>query len=128
MSCGELLLERPAVLEASRPMRHALAAFLTALEVPELEQIDVITAVGEALANAVEHAYRGNHVGDVSLRARLDSDGTLAVDVVDSGQHLPAVRQIDRGFGLRIMRAVAQSIRMDATDGTALRLFFKLGA
>jgi anti-sigma regulatory factor (Ser/Thr protein kinase) len=127
VSCGELLLERPAVLEASRPMRHALAAFLTALEVSELDQIDVITAVGEALANAVEHAYRGNLVGDVSLRARLDSDGTLAVDVVDSGQHLPAVSQIDRGFGLRIMRAIAQSIRMDATDGTALRLFFKLG-
>jgi anti-sigma regulatory factor (Ser/Thr protein kinase) len=108
-------------------MRHALAAFLTALEVSELEQIDVITAVGEALANAVEHAYRGSRVGDVSLRARLDGDGTLAVDVVDSGQHLPAVRQIDRGFGMRIMRSIAQSIRMDASDGTALRLFFKVG-
>jgi anti-sigma regulatory factor (Ser/Thr protein kinase) len=127
VSCGELLLERPALLEASRPMRHALAAFLTALEVSELDQIDVITAVGEALANAVEHAYRGNQVGDVSLRARLDSDGTLAVDVVDSGRHLPPVSQIDRGFGLRIMRAIAQSIRMDATHGTALRLSFKLG-
>jgi anti-sigma regulatory factor (Ser/Thr protein kinase) len=122
------MLERPAVLDAGRPMRHALAAFLTALEVPELDQIDVITAVGEALANAVEHAYRGEHAGDVSLRARLDGDGTLAVDVVDSGRHQPAVRQIDRGFGLRIMRAIAQSIRMDATDGTALRLFFKVGA
>ena len=127
MSCGELLIERPALLEASRPMRHALAAFLTALEVSELEQIDVITAVGEALANAVEHAYRGSRVGDVSLRARLDGDGTLAVDVVDSGQHLPAVRQIDRGFGMRIMRSIAQSIRMDASDGTSLRLFFKIG-
>ena len=127
MSCGELLIERPAMLEASRPMRHALAAFLTALEVSELEQIDVITAVGEALANAVEHAYRGSRVGDVSLRARLDGDGTLAVDVVDSGQHLPAVRQIDRGFGMRIMRSIAQSIRMDASDGTSLRLFFKIG-
>jgi anti-sigma regulatory factor (Ser/Thr protein kinase) len=127
VSCGELLIERPAMLEASRPMRHALAAFLTALEVSELEQIDVITAVGEALANAVEHAYRGSRVGDVSLRARLDGDGTLAVDVVDSGQHLPAVRQIDRGFGMRIMRSIAQSIRMDASDGTSLRLFFKIG-
>jgi hypothetical protein len=122
------MLERPAILDASRPMRHALAAFLAALEVSEADQIDVITAVGEAIANSVEHAYRGSYVGDVSLRARLDSDGTLAVDVVDSGRHAPAVQQIDRGFGLRIMRAIAQSIRMDATDGTALRLFFKVSA
>jgi hypothetical protein len=122
------MLERPAILDASRPMRHALAAFLAALEVSEADQIDVITAVGEAIANSVEHAYRGSYVGDVSLRARLDSDGTLAVDVVDSGRHTPAVQQIDRGFGLRIMRAIAQSIRMDATDGTALRLFFKVSA
>jgi anti-sigma regulatory factor (Ser/Thr protein kinase) len=125
---GELTLERPALVHSAKPMRHALAAFLSALDVPEIEQVDVITAVGEALANAVEHAYRDSEVRDVSLRARLDSDGTLAVDVVDGGRHVPAVQQIDRGFGLRIMRAIAQSIKMDAADGTALRMFFKLTA
>jgi anti-sigma regulatory factor (Ser/Thr protein kinase) len=126
MSCGELKLERSAVPSASRPMRHALAAFLTALDVSDAEQTEVITAVGEALANAVEHAYRGASVGDVSLRARLDGDGSLAVDVIDRGHYGPSVRQIDRGFGLRIMHAVAQSITVDASDGTSLRLFFKL--
>ncbi len=115
-------------MRSAKPMRHALSAFLSALDVPEVEQVDVITAVGEALANAVEHAYRDSQVRDVSLRARLDSDGTLAVDVVDGGRHIPAVQQIDRGFGLRIMRAIAQSIKMDAADGTALRMFFKLSA
>jgi anti-sigma regulatory factor (Ser/Thr protein kinase) len=122
------MLERPAHEHSAKPMRHALIAFLSALEVPEVEQVDVITAVGEALANAVEHAYRDSTVRDVSLRARLDSNGTLAVDVVDGGRHVPAVQQIDRGFGLRIMRAIAQSIQMDAADGTALRMFFKLTA
>jgi anti-sigma regulatory factor (Ser/Thr protein kinase) len=121
-----LTLERPAHVHSAKPMRHALTAFLSALDVPEIDQVDVITAVGEALANAVEHAYRESEVRDVSLRARLDADGTLAVDVVDGGRHAPAVQQIDRGFGLRIMRAIAQSIKLDAADGTALRMFFKL--
>jgi anti-sigma regulatory factor (Ser/Thr protein kinase) len=115
-------------VHAAKPMRHALTAFLSALEVPELEQVDVITAVGEALANAVEHAYRGSQISDVSLRARLDADGTLAVDVIDGGRHKPVVQQIDRGFGLRIIRSIAQSIELDAADGTALRMFFKLSA
>jgi anti-sigma regulatory factor (Ser/Thr protein kinase) len=122
------MLERPAHVRSAKPMRHALKAFLSALEVPEIEQVAVITAVGEALANAVEHAYRDSEIRDVSLRARLDAHGTLAVDVVDGGRHVPAVQQIDRGFGLRIMRAIAQSIEMNAGDGTALRMFFKLSA
>ena len=128
MGRGELTLERPAHVHSAKPMRHALTAFLSALDVPEVDQVDVITAVGEALANAVEHAYKGSEVREVSLRARLDSDGTLAVDVVDGGRHTPAVQQIDRGFGLRIMRAIAQSIKMDAADGTSLRMFFKISA
>ncbi|HEY1682658.1 MAG TPA: ATP-binding protein [Candidatus Tumulicola sp.] len=130
MVSGELKLQRPAHVHAAKPMRHALVAFLSALEVPEVEQVDVITAVGEALANAVEHGYRGSQIPDVSLRARLDANGTLAVDVIDGGRHKPVVQHIDRGFGLRIVRSIAQSIELDAdeADGTALRMFFKLSA
>jgi len=126
MSGRRLCLERPALPESVAPMRHALAAFLTLLDVSREVQIDIVTAIGEALANAVEHAYRSGPVGNVILMACMESDGTFAVDVVDGGTFLAPRKRLDRGFGLRIVRSIARSTKIDTETGTAIRMVFDL--
>jgi anti-sigma regulatory factor (Ser/Thr protein kinase) len=105
-------------------MRHALNAFLEALEVPEASRFDVVTAVGEALANAVEHAYRDASPGEVELHARMEGAGSLTVEVVDRGSFAQREERPHRGFGLRIVRAVARSVRIDTQEGTAIQMVF----
>jgi anti-sigma regulatory factor (Ser/Thr protein kinase) len=126
MASGQFSLEREALAETAAPMRHALAAFLHALGVPESIQLDVITAVGEALANAVEHAYRDGPVGDVKVAARIEPGGVLAVEVVDRGTFTQPRRRPNRGFGLRIVRSVAHTVDVQTEAGTTVRMRFEL--
>jgi anti-sigma regulatory factor (Ser/Thr protein kinase) len=126
MSRGEFCLERVALAETAAPMRHALAAFLDALDVPEHIRLDVITAVGEALANAVEHAYRNGPVGEVKIVASIETGGVLAVEVVDRGTFAEPRARPNRGFGLRIVRSVAQTVSLETECGTTISMRFDL--
>lgn len=89
---------------------------------------DVLLAVNEALANAAEFAYLGiPHAGVMHLRAAYLPPATLAVTVSDEGRwHArdPAVaRDISRGRGLTLMRALTDRAEVDATPaGTEVRL------
>lgn len=105
-------------------MRHALSSFLTALKIPEDRQIDIVTASGEALANAVEHAYPESDVGGVELNALMDRPDSVTVEVIDRGAYVEPRERANRGFGLRIVRAVAESVEIDTADGTAIRMTF----
>jgi anti-sigma regulatory factor (Ser/Thr protein kinase) len=123
---GQFYLERVALAETAAPMRHALAAFLDALDIPENVRLDVVTAVGEALANAVEHAYRNCPVGEVKIVARMESGRVLAVEVVDRGTFAEPRPRPDRGFGLRIVRSVAQAVNLETECGTTISMRFDL--
>jgi serine/threonine-protein kinase RsbW len=132
---------RPAVIEASElrlrcpaqsgyvaPVRHALAAFLQALEFERHALEDVTTAAGEALANIVEHAYprsvkRAERY--LELRARLHRNGTLSVDVSDGGSFIKRKPLPGRGFGLRIIRAIAGELTIETSAGTRVRMIFE---
>jgi serine/threonine-protein kinase RsbW len=105
-------------------MRHALSSFLAALKIPEDRRIDIVTASGEALANAVEHAYRESDIGGVELSASMERPGSLTVEVIDRGRFVEPAQRSHRGFGLRIVRAVAQSVSVDTSAGTAIRMTF----
>jgi anti-sigma regulatory factor (Ser/Thr protein kinase) len=122
----EFSLEVAARAETAAPMRHALLAFLDALHVPECVRLDVVTAVGEAVANAVEHAYRDRPVGSIKISARLESASVLAVEVVDGGTFVEPRRRPGRGFGLRIVRSVSHAVNLDTQRGTTIRMRFKL--
>ena len=112
---------RPA---AARPMRHAVAAFLNATGQVDAESCDdILTAVGEALANAVEHAYEGVEENEVELFARLEDD-TLAVDVFDRGTFIERAPRPGRGFGMRIVEAIASDVHIDVDNGTHVRMIF----
>lgn len=122
--CNELRLNRVAQRKAARPMRHALASFLTALEFdPDLRD-DIVTAVGEVVANALEHAYDETSFGNIELYVRVGDDDTVAVDVLDHGQFIERDRQPGRGFGLGIVRAIARTVAIDTGDGTRVRMIF----
>ncbi len=124
---SELRLHCPAQSRYVAPIRHALAAFLEALSVDRNTRDDVTTAAGEALANVVEHAYA--HAGDetardVQLLARVDPGGRLCVGISDRGSFARREPLPGRGFGMRIMRATAQRIRIDTSRGTCITMTF----
>ena len=122
---SELRINCLARRDAARPMRHAVAAFLTAAGCVDPETSDdILTAVGEALANAVEHAYEGVEENAVELFARLEHDHTLAVDVFDRGTFIERGPRPGRGFGLRIVEAIAQAVTVNVDNGTHVRMIF----
>ena len=127
---SELRLRCPAHSRHVAPVRRALAAYLRALDYEPREVDDITTAAGEALANIVEHAYArsGSKIDRyMELRARRDARGELAVEVCDGGAFRARRRSSPgRGFGLRIMRAIAANMTIDAraSGGTRVRMRF----
>jgi anti-sigma regulatory factor (Ser/Thr protein kinase) len=124
---SQLRIRCPAQSRYVAPVRHALGAFLAALAFERQCREDVTTAAGEALANIVEHAYSGKvKQGEryLELRARLDRNGQLALDVCDGGSFVKRRPIPGRGFGLRIIRAIAAELRIDTREGTRLRMRF----
>ena len=124
---SELRVFRPADPKTAGPIRHALSAFLTTLDVGEEAIEDILMAVGEALANAVEHAYDGDATGVVELHARIDDEEHLNIDVSDDGQFIEREPRPGRGFGLRIVKTVARSVAVEVDNGTRVRMVFDTG-
>lgn len=121
--CSELRITRAAKPEAAKPIRQALRAFLDALGFDPIVCDDILTAVGEAIVNAIEHAYDGSGTGDVEVFAHLN-DGWLTVDVCDRGRFIERERRADRGFGMPIVRAIARAVSVDTSNGTAVHMLF----
>jgi anti-sigma regulatory factor (Ser/Thr protein kinase) len=122
---SELRIERAAGFDAPRPLRHALQAFLAAVEIDPQLRDDIVLAAGEALANAVEHAYDAQQTGTVRLHAYQPDAQTLVVDVFDRGVFVAREGGTPgRGFGLRIVRAIARSVSIDTEGGTRISMVF----
>lgn len=122
---SELRLFQEAQSRSVAPLRHALFGFCEALQFSGDAVDDIVTAAGEALANAVEHAYKDQPAKSptIELHARFEC-GDLALDIVDRGKFVEREPLPWRGFGLRIMRAIAQHITLDTSDGTRVRMHF----
>lgn len=83
---------------------------------------EVLLACGEAVDNALEH-------GAVPIVVELHWDGgdgsadpSLDVAVRDAGTWRVAAQVVSRGLGIPIMMALMDSLTIDTTDGTAVRL------
>ncbi|MCW0216644.1 MAG: ATP-binding protein [Pseudonocardia sp.] len=86
---------------------------------------DLQLAVGEAVANGVEHAYRGRPVGPVEVSLALHTPdrapgaprgSVVSVRVRDHGVWHPApVDPGGRGRGLTMIRALADDLDVSAT-------------
>jgi anti-anti-sigma factor len=94
----------------------------------EQDRVGVMVAVGEACANAAEHAYRGTEPGPMAVAADVDVDGVLTVTVRDEGSWRPPDRDPgDRGRGLLIMRQLVDTVALDEElQGTTVTLSLRL--
>lgn len=93
--------------------------------------VEFIFAVGEALANAVEHGFREHTFVTVRIH-RVSDPLAIVVDVEDDGPGFNAEQYSDdtsssRGFGMRIMEAMADRIEF-GLDGRRVRLWKRQAA
>jgi anti-anti-sigma factor len=125
----------PAPLEARLPadparlsgVRRAVAAWTAIAGVPEETAEDLQLALGEALANAVEHAYAaaGDGAGECGYRLVRDADGGIQVEVRDTGVwRPPPVDKGYRGRGLDLIHLLGSDVEISHSPdaaGTSVR-------
>ena len=122
-----LQLDLQAVPSALPGVRRRLGEWLAGLGMGEQDRVGVMVAVGEACANAVEHAYRDTEPGPLAVTADVDVDGVLTVTVQDRGAWRPPDRDPgDRGRGLLIMRQLVDTVVLQEERGTTLTLSLRL--
>jgi anti-sigma regulatory factor (Ser/Thr protein kinase) len=122
-----LHLRCPAQSRYVAPARHALTAFLKAHGFERQLLEDIATAAGEALANIVEHAYAdcdSTAERYLELCAKVERDGRLGLEVLDGGSFIDRRPLAGRGFGLRIISAIAGQYTIDTSNGTRVCMTF----
>lgn len=106
-------------------VRRSLERFAVRLGLDDNRRFALLTAVGEAIANAVEHAYHGSP-GLVRLEAQAGDDALIVV-VEDEGKWKPAQRREERGRGLPLMRALMDAVEIRTHQSrTEVRLTMSL--
>ncbi|MGW0178672.1 ATP-binding protein [Nocardia sp. NPDC003345] len=104
------VLEFPARPEQLAEVRHAVKEWLAGIPLDERRTYDILLAVGEACANAVEHGHRGDG-GTIRLSGAVDPSG-LRITVADHGSWKTPDHRPDtaRGRGMAIIRALIPDV------------------
>ncbi|MGW4370571.1 ATP-binding protein [Nocardia takedensis] len=122
-SLDALRIEFPAAAEQLAAVRGRTRDWLTRAALAPARASDLLLAVDEACANAIEHGHRDGH-GLVRVQARL-ADGLIRVTVRDQGTWVARDGRPDatrgypdsrRGRGLALMRALVPDTRVDITE------------
>jgi anti-sigma regulatory factor (Ser/Thr protein kinase) len=106
----DFLFEFSAIPMAVPIVRRALRRYATRVGLDDDRAYALITAVGEATANAVEHAY-DERPGIVRLRV-ASADGALRATIEDNGRWRQARKHEERGRGLPLMRALMDGVEI----------------
>ncbi|MEX2613147.1 MAG: ATP-binding protein, partial [Gaiellaceae bacterium] len=102
-------------------VRDVLRVWLAGTPLSRIDAQDVVLAVWEACANAVEHTGQTNDEY-VDVRADL-TDARIRVTVDDQGPWIPPTERPDRGLGLQLMRATMSSVDIaHGAEGTRITL------
>ncbi|WP_106177452.1 ATP-binding SpoIIE family protein phosphatase [Prauserella shujinwangii] len=113
-------LEFPAEPESLAEIRAALRRWLPAVGASDDDLADLLVTVGEASANAIEHAY-GPLGGTVEIRLEADEREVHAT-ITDRGNWRHPRGQ-HRGRGTRLMRHLSDDVRIDhGAEGTSVRI------
>jgi anti-sigma regulatory factor (Ser/Thr protein kinase) len=91
-------------------VRRSMQRFAERIGLNEDQRFALLAACGEAIANAVEHAYVGAP-GLVRVSAHASQD-RLVVSIEDEGKWRPAQRRDERGRGLPLMRALMDAVEI----------------
>lgn len=85
--------------------------YLSGLGIGEADLADLEQAVGEAIANAVEHGYREGSYFEI--RAKLEGTA-LRIEVEDDGTGFVPLNMSEprstRGFGITVMRTLVDRV------------------
>jgi anti-sigma regulatory factor (Ser/Thr protein kinase) len=120
ISIQEELPAAPASVAAARRMMRRFAGDL-GVDVDAIE-----LAVSEAVANAVVHAYEDDK-GTVAVEAAA-APYELRIVIRDHGRGIREGGEGGAGFGLAIIRRLAQHVDLDDTgDGVKLTMTFPRG-
>lgn len=106
---GRLAVRLPADPAVLSQLRRRLGRFLEAAGADEDERFEITLTVGEAAANAIEHAY-GPSDAEFEVEARIDGD-VVQVTVRDHGAWRER-RGEDRGRGLAIMKGMMDELHV----------------
>jgi anti-sigma regulatory factor (Ser/Thr protein kinase) len=123
---AHLDIRLPAELTSASLARTALRRFLATTPLAERRIFDAVVAAGEAVANAIEHAYDRRPNQTFVLRAVCD-DGVCTVLVEDNGAWNDVEPLTTRGRGIAMMRELCDSFEMErGPHGTRVALTFSL--
>ena len=126
---AQLRLSVPPDPHHSGYVRQQLLAFAAEHRVADDDFIDFVGAIGEAVANAIEHAKTN---APIEIHAWLHGDDRLFATVRDHGcGFTPSDRTIvpelpdafaERGRGLPIMRSCASTFAVQTAPGEGTRI------
>jgi anti-sigma regulatory factor (Ser/Thr protein kinase) len=121
LSHDRLALRLPAEPHVLSSLRRALRHWLEGLGATEAEAYDVLVAVTEAAANAVEHAY-GPVDAAFDVEAEVTDGADVHVVVRDQGRWRPP-RGHNRGRGTLLMQELMDDFQVATSDeGTEVRM------
>ena len=107
--------------------RQAFRVYLALLHLDAKTEADLESALGEALANVIEHGYAQDTFFE--LRCSMES-GMLTIEIEDRGRgteiaHKLERPELSRDFGFEIMRALVDEVEF-LKDGRLMRLRTKV--
>ncbi|MEV1286613.1 SpoIIE family protein phosphatase [Micromonospora sp. NPDC049679] len=102
-------------------LRDDFRAWLATLALSADERDALLLVCSEAAANAVEHGYRDDRIGVVSVRARV-ADGVVELIVRDRGSWRSPAATTDRGRGLALMKALMDGVSVERGVGTVVTM------
>lgn len=122
-----LFTAEPADADRASGLRRDIKAWLTELGVDADRAYDVVLATYEAIANSVEHAYRSRpQAGTLDIRLLCSPpNGRIEITVTDRGDWASHIADPNRGRGVPLMRALADSAAVTSdNDGTTVHMIW----
>lgn len=107
----------------SREVRERVAGFAAAYRVGDNDLREFLTAIGEALANAIEHS---RSTGNINVTCWIENHDHLVATIADEGIGFRAPTRVnaclpdvfaERGRGLGIMRRCSDNVTVKSSPG-----------
>ena len=102
-------------------LRADLRAWLGSHGVDSGDREAIVLACSEAVANSVEHGYRDNPFGVITVVATVTADA-VEVRVADHGTWRGPVTDVGRGRGLQMIHESMDEVLFDRGDGTTVTM------
>ncbi|WP_304108800.1 SpoIIE family protein phosphatase [Mycolicibacterium bacteremicum] len=125
---GPLHVSVPAEVGQLATTRDALRIWLQRNDIGVEQVQDLLVAVGEAIANSIEHGHRGGRAGTVTLSGTANG-ASVHIRIVDTGEWKPAdeVPHPTRGRGLKLMRALTEDVAIHSDSlGTTVDMHARI--